>query len=37
MIIEYMYMYTPIPNIVVRAESNKQDADDRKGLWESPN
>ena len=30
-------LYTPIPNIVVRAESNKQEADDRKGLWESPN
>ena len=30
-------IYTPIPNIVVRAESNKQEADDHKGLWESPN
>jgi len=30
-------LYTPIPNIIVRAESNKQEADDRKGLWESPN
>jgi len=29
--------YTPIPYIVVRFESNKQEADDRKGLWESPN
>jgi len=32
-----LYVYTPIPNIVVRAESNKQEADDCKGLWESPN
>ncbi|KAK3713148.1 hypothetical protein QZH41_010060, partial [Actinostola sp. cb2023] len=30
-------LYTPIPNIIVRAESNKQEADNRKGLWESPN
>jgi len=29
--------YTPIPNIVVRSERNKQQADERKGLWESPN
>jgi len=29
--------YTPIPNIVVRAKCNKQEADDRKGLLESPN
>jgi len=29
--------YTPIPNIVVRDERNKQEADDRKGLWDSPN
>jgi len=26
--------YTPIPKIVVHAESNKQEADDRKGHWD---
>lgn len=26
--------YTPIPKIVVPAESNKQEADDRKGHWD---
>ena len=27
-------IYTPIPKIVVRAKSNKQETDDRKGHWD---